>query len=464
MSIRQQRPLRAATGSDDTSLCFFHGAPFKFNTSIRGKHDKYIYGTQFSPDGGAIVSVGSDRRIWLYDGKTGEAVKQVGEGEHKGSIFGVSWAKDGKRFATCSGDQTVKIWDAEAGKCTQSWRLGGENGVSISDQQVGITWPGSRSDGLLISVDLGGRLNYFHEGQDRVTKVVRGHQKAITSAAYLPASKTLWTGSYEGRACAWTIASGAADSIDGEMHSNQVSGIAASGSDGRIYSVGWDDTLRTIDGAQKTFVGGSMKTDGQPKGVAVATVGGKSQTLVATANGITVYEDGSEVSQQKTPAPPTCLATTEGTVAVGSDDKKVRIFSVAGPTSFDAMTELKDIPQPISSLAFSPDGSRLAVGLSNGKIFVYQNASGSWTLETNRWSAHTARVTSISWSPDSKKAVSGALDTSIFVWSLADPGKRIKVLNAHKEGVGAVAWVEDDRVISCGADAAVKVWRVEGVP
>ncbi|KAI7053308.1 tricorn protease domain 2-containing protein, partial [Hortaea werneckii] len=103
VSIRQQRPLRAATGSDDASLCFFHGAPFKFNTSVRGKHDKFIYSTQFSPDGNLLVSVGSDRKIWLYDGKTGEATKSIGEGEHKGSIFGVSWAKDSKKFVTCSG-------------------------------------------------------------------------------------------------------------------------------------------------------------------------------------------------------------------------------------------------------------------------------------------------------------------------------------------------------------------------
>jgi WD40 repeat protein len=128
------------------------------------------------------------------------------------------------------------------------------------------------------------------------------------------------------------------------------------------------------------------------------------------------------------------------------------------------MTELQEPTHPISALAFSPDGSHLAVGLSSGKIFVYSNSSGSWTLETNRWSAHTARVTCVAWSPDGKKAVSGALDTSVFVWSLADPGKRVKALNAHKEGVGGVVWAEEGKVISCGADAAVKVWKVEGVP
>ncbi|KAK5115164.1 hypothetical protein LTR85_009922 [Meristemomyces frigidus] len=464
VSIRQQRPLRAATGSDDTSLCFFHGAPFKFNTSLRGKHDKFVYGTQFSPDGSSLVSVGSDRRIWLYDGKTGEAVKQIGEGEHKGSIFGVSWAKDSKKFVTCSGDQTVKIWDAEAGKCTQTWRMGEEGSVSIPDQQVGVTWPAGRSDGLIISLDLEGNLNYFHEGKDGPIKVVRGHQKAVTAASYLPDSKTLWTGSYDGRARSWDISSGAAGPIDGEMHSNYVSGLAASPTEGRVYSIGWDDTLRTIDASQRSFTGTAIKTDGQPKGVTVATVGGKPHTLVATATGITTYADGSELSKQSLPSPPTCIAASGETLAVGSDDKRVRMFKAGSPASFDAMTELKDPTSPISTLAFSPDGSHLAAGLSNGKIFVYTNSSGSWTLETNRWSAHTARVTCIDWSPDGKKAVSGALDTNVFVWSLADPGKRVKALNAHKEGVGGVVWAEDSMVISTGADAAVKVWKVEGVP
>ena len=102
VSIRQQRPLRAATGSDDTSLGFFHGAPFKFNTSLRGQHNRYIYGVAFSPDGSLLASVGADKKIWLFDGRTGEVKSQIGDGEHKGSIFSVSWAKDSKKLVTSS--------------------------------------------------------------------------------------------------------------------------------------------------------------------------------------------------------------------------------------------------------------------------------------------------------------------------------------------------------------------------
>jgi WD40 repeat protein len=254
VSIRQQRPLRAATGSDDTTLAFFHGVPFKFNTSLRGKHNRYIYGVAFSPDGNHLVSVGADKRIYLYDGKTGDEKGLIGDGEHTGSIFAVSWAKDSKRFVTSSADQTVKIWDAEAGKAVQSWRMGEEGKVSIPDHQVGVVWPAGRSDGLVISLNLAGDLNYLTEGSPKPQKVVQGHQKsitAITCSADNGSEQTFFTGSSDGRICTWNMPTGAAETVDGDGHKNYVSGLAASS--GRIYSVGWDDTLRSIDVSAKNL-------------------------------------------------------------------------------------------------------------------------------------------------------------------------------------------------------------------
>lgn len=443
-------------------MVFYHGAPFKFNTSVRGKHDKFIYGTAFSPDGTYLVSVGSDRRIWLYDGKTGEAKSQIGEGEHTGSIFGVAWAKDSKRFVTASADQTVKIWDVESSKCVQTWRMGEEGVVSIPHQQVGVTWPHGRSDGLIISIDLEGNLNYLVEGKDKPVKVVRGHQKAITAAGFTDSGKTLWTGSYEGRVYAWDIATGAADTVDGESPKNYVSGFGASNSDGRIYTVSWDDTLRTIDASTKSFTGSSAKTDGQPKAVAVAS-SGKPVTLVATPSAVLLFSEGEQVGSEAVKFTPTSIAAKDNIVAVGGEDKVLRIYTLSG-TSLTLVAELKDATAAITALSFSTKNGRLAAGLGNGKIFVYTSSSPSeWTLTTNRWSAHTARVTCISWSPDGEKAVSGGLDTNVFVWSVADPGKRVKALNAHKDGVGGIIWPEDNKVISCGADAAVKCWKIEGV-
>ncbi|KAI9762529.1 MAG: WD40 repeat-like protein [Chaenotheca gracillima] len=472
VAIRQQRPLRAATVSNDSSLVFYHGAPFKFNTSLRGQHNNFVYGTAFSPDGSTLVSVGADRKIWLYDGKTGEAKGQVGEGEHKGSIFGVSWAKDSKRFVTASGDQTVKIWDVEAGKVAQSWRMGEEGVVSIPDHQVGVVWPGGSKDGLVISLSLSGNLNYLSEGTPQPTQSVYGHQRNITTVDKSPAigtdkGETLWTGSYEGRVCSWDISTGIAGRVDGETHSGQVTGFAA-GSDGqgRTYSAGWDDTLRSIDQTAQTFTGTATSLGGQPKGIARLDA---QRVAVATTTAVEIYNDGvDKVSEILTKFAPTSIAATvdsSGTahIAVGGDDHILRIYTLPqGSKTLEPKTELTNATAPISCVAYSHDGTRLAAGTSSGKIIVYDTSS--FNVVTDRWSSHNGRVMSIAWNAEGTYAASGGLDTNVFVWSVASPGKRIKAANAHKDGVNGVVWTDGGKkVVSVGADAAVKVWKVDGL-
>lgn len=463
VSIRQQRPLRAATASDDTSLAFLHGAPFKYNTSLRGHHQKFVYATAFSPDGSSLVSVGQDRRIWLFDGKTGETQKQVGEGEHTGSIFGVSWSADSKQFVTCSADQTVKIWDVEAGKVTHSWRMGGD-GVSIPDQQVGVVWPHGRSDGLIISVDLDGNLNYLTPGSNKPARVVRGHQKNITACAATSNPPTIWTGSSEGRVSAWDVGSGTASALDGEGHANYVSHFASDPEHARAYSAGWDDNLRTIDAVTKTFTGsGSMKLPGQPKGLSATS---KGQAFVATPSAIIAFSDGHQTFSHDLPKnlTPTALAASSkaNTVVLGGDDKSLQVFSASSTSLSPTKTLHETLTSPASILSFSPDGAHLAVGTSSGGAIIVLNTS-NWEVVTTRWSSHTARVTSIAWSPDGKHAVSGSLDTNVFVWSLDKPGRRIKTGGAHKDGVNGVVWIEAGLVGSTGADASVKTWKVEGL-
>ncbi|MCJ1393998.1 WD40 repeat-like protein [Xylographa bjoerkii] len=459
VSIRQQRPLRAATGSDDTSLVFYHGAPFKFNTSLRGQHNRFVYGVAFSPDGTSLVSVGADRKIWLYDGKTGEVKGQIGDGEHKGSIFSVSWSRDSKHFVTSSADQTVKIWDAEAGKATQTWRMGEEGTVSIPDHQVGVVWPAGRSDGLIISLNLAGDLSYLTEGTSRVQTVVQGHQKNITSLAVVSDSITLWTGSSDGRICSWDASTGVASTPDGSPHTNYVSGLAASSTAPTLYSVGWDDTFRTLDISAQTFTGDAQKTSGQPSAVAVAG----SHTLVTTHKGIDVFADGQKSSSLPTNYAPTALAATSSLIAIAGDDSTLHIhtFSSSGTVAEKAQQTLPSASSQPTTLAFSPSGALLAAGFSNGKITVYDTKD--WSVAISRWSAHTSRVNCIRWNSEGTYAVSGGLDGSVFVWSVAKPGMRVQAALAHGGGVNGVGWVGKGKVVSVGGDACVKRWEVGGL-
>ena len=355
-------------------------------------------------------------------------------------------------------DQTVKIWDTESGKCTQQWRFGEEGVVSIPDHQVGVVWT-PRSDNLIISLSLSGDLNYLGEGNSKPRCILYGQQKNITSLASTPSSKTLWTGSSDGRVCSFDASTGTASPVDGESHANYVSGLASTSS--TVSSIGWDDALRTIDVSASTFTGAKCSTDGQPRGIAYSG----AHTVVGTHKAIEVFNTGSGTrpsSSLPTKFSTLCLASSEkqNIVAAGGDDNAIHIYSLASSELKHSSSLPTQGLQP-SALSFSPDGSMLAVGHANGKITVYGTAD--WTVAVSRWSSHTGKVMGIAWRADGKFAASGALDTAVFVWSVDKPGKRVSVANAHKEGVNGVAWDGDGKVVSVGMDAAVKVWEVGGL-
>ena len=358
-------------------------------------------------------------------------------------------------------DQTVKIWDVEAGRSIQTWRLSEEGDVSVPDHQVGVAWP-NRSDGLILSLSLSGNINYLAEGTPKPRRILYGHQKNITTLASFPSPPTLWTGSSDGRICNWDVSSGTGDTVDGEQHSNYVSGLSLTPSS--LSTVGWDDTLRTIDTSARTFTGTKESTEGQPIGVVTLENG---TTITTTHKGIQVFKPGSTTVYLPTPNfSPTSVSATTSLIAVGGDDGALHIYTI----SSSSLSELTKIPSSSGSgptvLSFSPDGSKLAAGFSNGKISVYDVSStkgAEWDISISRWSAHTGRVSSIVWRKDGKFAVSGALDTNVFVWSVDKPGKRIKAEGAHKEGVNAVGWVGESKVVTAGMDAAIRVWDVGGL-
>ncbi|EJD38245.1 WD40 repeat-like protein [Auricularia subglabra TFB-10046 SS5] len=446
VAIRAQRPYRAATAGDDALVVFHSGAPYKYTKTI-STHTKFVQDVQYAPDGAAFVSVGSDYKIFLYDGTSGDVLGEVTDAPHKGTIYAAAWNAQSTHFATASADGTVKVWDAKTRASTTAFSAGS----GVNNQQVGLTWT-SRG---IVSVGMDGALNVWDERApgDKPELVLVGPQKGVTAGAALP-DGTFLAGSYDGRITSFDASSGAASAVPGSGHTGQVVGVAAL-PEGKAVSVGFDDCAREIRGAQG-FSPTTVALGGQPKALgALADV-----AFVATTAGLAVVKDAQKVLSVKTEFTATSVAAAAGgVVAVGGEDNKVRLYDWAQGALKPRSTTLEGNRGAVSALAFTPDGALLAAGDSTGKIVVYDVASGKPTI--SRWTFHSARVASLEFRKDGKALVSGSLDTHVYVWSVPQPGKYVAIRNAVPGGCATAAWRADDEVVAAGADACVRAWRVE---
>ena len=116
----------------------------------------------------------------------------------------------------------------------------------------------------------------------------------------------------------------------------------------------------------------------------------------------------------------------------------------------------------ISALSYSSTGMLLAAGDSTGKIVLYSRVKeGEYTVQTTRWAFHTGRVNKIAWNAKDTHVATAALDTNLYIYCVESPGKYIRFLGAHRDGVNAVDWVDDGKIVSVGSDGTVKLWEVK---
>ncbi|AAS50728.1 ABL043Wp [Eremothecium gossypii ATCC 10895] len=441
--IRQARPMRAATVSDDGSMVFYKGPPFQFSCSDHTHHanGKFVRDVRFSPAKGAyLVSVGSDRKIVLYDGDSGEFIKYIGEdSEECGGFFSLAWVDDGdksNRIVTASADGVVRLWDVEANRLLKRWELGTE----VAQQQVGVV---VTRDSNIISVSLDGTLNVFSIESDKPIKTIEGHKKGITALKTNP----LVTASYDGRVLEWSAEGTAAVAA---MHSNSVTSINNVG--GRTCTVSWDGTLK-VDNEEKHKFPDDPKASVAFEGMVALITNNKRLVLVKSESGLVVQETALSRS-------PCVVTMAKSHVAVGYEDSNIiDVFLVSDfATRFELALTIRGTP---SALSFSPTEQYLAVGDVMGKILLFNVEQR--TVVTSRWSFHTGKITSMDWRPDEDDEnyiATAALDTHLFIYSVKKPMRVIKMLNAHKDGINMLGWEDPDHLITGGQDACIKRWRV----
>jgi WD40 repeat protein len=138
-------------------------------------------------------------------------------------------------------------------------------------------------------------------------------------------------------------------------------------------------------------------------------------------------------------------------------------FAVAGPhsatavhRSTDKVILLKETRQ-VLSVAFSPDGSRIATGSVDGTVRVWDLAGEqlSVTLEGYQQPVHD-----VAFSPDGRRIVTASRDGTARVWSTS--GEHLLTLVGHMTTLGSVAYSPDGtRIATTSNDGTARIWDAD---
>jgi WD40 repeat protein len=124
----------------------------------------------------------------------------------------------------------------------------------------------------------------------------------------------------------------------------------------------------------------------------------------------------------------------------------------------------------INSVAWSPNGSQIASGSSDGNVQIW-NAETLQLIRTIN--ADNLSIAAVAWSPDSNRIVSGSNDGHTVIWNVTS-GEKIRTLGEETDEVGseepeeaiiALAWRPNGQDIeSSSANGVTYLWGIDYGP
>ncbi len=297
-------------------------------------------------------------------------------------------------------------------------------------------------------------------------RVLTGHRGAVRGVAFSPDGSLLASCAEDSSVRLW-YTSGRKPIRPLIGHEKPVLAVAFSPDGAQIVSGSEDGTLRLWDVKKRFCLTALRGHTAKVVGVGMYQIG---PTAISSATDGTVRLWGlvgrtqiGQLDKTGTPTASAAVAATGLWTAIPvTDQPQVHLFgTLQGSPEFSI-----DLPAPPNSVAFNWVGSLLAIGMEGGGLVVWDVMRKRAQVASMTYADYNANcVRGVAFSPDGSLLALGSLDGMIRLWrvdALLD-GKRsaLRSLDSHESGVSAVTFSADGTLLaSASLDGTARLWAV----
>jgi WD40 repeat protein len=426
-----------ASGSYADDVQIWDVATGKVVIQISGGGRGKLEVVAFSPDGKILATASSNRTeghsdgmVRLWDVSTGNLRFELGN--RSNTLAGVAFSPDGKTFASGGADTSVRLWDTTSGELLT--KLNGHPAAVVS---VAFSPDGNR----LASVDIG------KDNQVRLWDVSSGQSiRTINGCArqdYANQGKVYFSpdGKWLASACegkgvmVW-------DAVNGQV--NQLYQAYMSG----VYDIAFSPDSHTLAGGYSSNWTPSASSDILLWNLDTKVVSSRLTGHLYLVNSVAFNPKGTQLAS----------GGTDGTVRLWDLVTGDSVIILEGyPMPKDTGMQISGIELDkisVSSVAYSPDGSVLAVGsgmMMPGFLELYDTTTGSLHGSICKYPCERMEVSDISFSPDGMLLATEEGDGVIRLRDASNGQVRRQFSDTHS--LGKVAFSPDGKIL-----AATEYW------